>query len=69
MNRGDDAVATVDQLVRRVPTPAGYAAAVRLSTLVGERERAAQLRAEARQRLAGEPALRWSRASAFFDCA
>ena len=58
MNRDDDALVTVDQLVRRVPTPAGYAAAVRLSTLLGQRERAAELRAEARQRLAGEPALR-----------
>ena len=59
---GDAAAATtrwtVEQLVRRVPTPAGYAAAVRLSALLGKRERAAQLRAEARQRLAGEPALR-----------
>ena len=29
-NRDDDALATVERLVRRVPTPAGYAAAVRL---------------------------------------
>ena len=37
MNRGDDAVATVERLVRAVPTPAGYATAVRLSRCIGER--------------------------------
>ena len=57
-DRHDDAVATVERLVRSVPTPSGYATAVRLSTLLGDRERALQLRAEARARFAGEPALR-----------
>ena len=57
-NRRDDAVATVERLVRAVPTPSGYATAVRLSTVLGDRERALQLRAEARRRFAGEPALR-----------
>lgn len=57
-NRHADAVAVVERLVRSVPTPAAYATAVRLSTVLGDRDRAAQLRAEARERFAAEPALR-----------
>jgi len=57
-NRHDDAVAVVERMVRTVPTPAAYATAVRLSTVLGDRDRAAQLRTEARERFAGEPALR-----------
>ncbi len=57
-NRHADAVAVVERMVRAVPTPAAYATAVRLSTVLGERDRAAQWRAEARDRFAGEPALR-----------
>jgi tetratricopeptide (TPR) repeat protein len=56
--RDDEAMATVERLVREVPTPAAYATAVRLSTTLGDRVRATQLRTEARQRFAGEPALR-----------
>ena len=56
--RDDEAMATVERLVREVPTPPAYAAAVRLSTMLGDRIRATQLRGEARQRFAGEPALR-----------
>jgi tetratricopeptide (TPR) repeat protein len=58
MNRHADAVATVERLVRSVPTPAGYATAVRLWTLIGERARGASLRATARERFSGEPGLR-----------
>jgi tetratricopeptide (TPR) repeat protein len=57
-NRHDDAVAVVERMVRTVPTPAAYATAVRLSTVLGDRDRATRLRAEARERFAGEPALR-----------
>jgi tetratricopeptide (TPR) repeat protein len=57
-NRSADAVATVERLVRAAPTPSGYATAIRLSTVLGDRERAIQLRAEARQRFAGEPGRR-----------
>jgi tetratricopeptide (TPR) repeat protein len=57
-NRHDDAAAVVERMVRTVPTPAAYATAVRLSTVLGNRDRAAQLRAEARERFAGEPAPR-----------
>jgi tetratricopeptide (TPR) repeat protein len=57
-NRHADAVAVVERMVRAVPTPPAYATAVRLSTVLGERDRAAQWRAEARERFAGEPALR-----------
>ena len=49
-NRDDEAVATVERLVRAVPTPPGYAAAVRLCDGARRPRRAAQLRAEARQR-------------------
>ena len=58
MNRDDDALATVNQLVRRMPIPAGYAAAVRLRRCSASGNGPRQLHAEARQRLAGEPALR-----------
>ncbi|MGD9905102.1 MAG: sulfatase-like hydrolase/transferase [Vicinamibacterales bacterium] len=53
-----EAAAAVEALVRQVPTPGGYATAVRLSQTIGDRERATQLRDEARQRFAGEPGLR-----------
>lgn len=57
-NRREDAAATVERLVRAVPTPEGYATAVRLSTVLGNRGRAAALRAEARVTFKGEPGLR-----------
>ncbi|MGE0362298.1 MAG: sulfatase-like hydrolase/transferase [Vicinamibacterales bacterium] len=56
--RHDDAVATVDRLLVAVPTPAGWAAAARLWTAIGERELAASVRASIRERFKGEPALR-----------
>ena len=56
MNRDEAAVATVERLVRAVPTPAGYATAVRLFALIGERSRSVELRAESRVRFAGESA-------------
>ena len=70
MHRDEAAVATVERLVRAVPTPAGYATAVRLFALIGERTRSVELRAEARVRFAGESARPAAPvpASAFFDC-
>lgn len=57
MGDDDAAAATVDRLLRQAPTPPAYTAAVRLLTAWNARERAAALRAEARQRFAGEPGL------------
>lgn len=56
--RHDDAVATVDRLLIAVPTPAGWTAAARLWTAIGERELAASVRASIRERFKGEPGLR-----------
>jgi len=56
--RHDDAVATVDRLLVAVPTPAGWTAAARLWTAIGERELAASVRASIGERFRGEPGLR-----------
>lgn len=54
----DAAGAVLDRLIAAVPTPPAYAAAARVAASLGVRERAAGLRAEARERFAGEPGLR-----------
>jgi len=56
--QADAAEAALDRLIAAVPTPPAYAAAARLAASLGDRERAAGLRAEARERFAGEPGLR-----------
>lgn len=58
LDRHDDAVDTIDRLLVAVPTPAGYAAAARLWSLIGERELATSVRASARERFKNEPGLR-----------
>jgi len=55
--RTSDIPDLVQDLIRWSPTPEGYAAAFRVSTLAGDRKGAATLRAEARQRF-GEGPLR-----------
>jgi tetratricopeptide (TPR) repeat protein len=57
MGRHDDAVETVDRLLVAVPTPAGWTAAARAWTAIGERELAASVRASARERFKNEPGL------------
>ena len=47
----------IDDLVTALPTPEGYATAVRLWTIVGDRAHADALRAEARSRFRGDPSL------------
>ncbi len=49
-NRDDAARETIDALIEAAPTSEGYAAATRLSTLIGDRAKADALRAEARRR-------------------
>ncbi len=56
--RHDDAVATVDRLLVAVPTPAGWTAAARLWTAIGEPELAASARASIGERFKDEPGLR-----------
>ena len=48
---------TLDELLEAVPTAEGYAAAVSAWTAAGNRVRANALRAEARRRFRGDPAL------------
>jgi hypothetical protein len=47
----------LDALIASAPTPEGYDTAARLWTIAGEPERAAALRADARTRFRGDPAL------------
>jgi tetratricopeptide (TPR) repeat protein len=49
MGRDADAQDVIGDLLRATPTPEGYALAVRLWTIFGERERAAGIEAHARQ--------------------
>lgn len=56
-NRDQDVADVLEELVKAAPTPEGYASAATLWTTLGERERAASLRNEARTRFRGDPAL------------
>ena len=56
-NRDQDVEAIIGELVEAAPTPEGYATAARLWTVIGEQQRAAALRVEARARFRGDPAL------------
>ena len=56
-NRNADVAALIGDLLKALPTPEGYATAVRLWTTVGERAHAEVLRAEARSRFRGDPSL------------
>ncbi len=51
--RSDQVERAIVDLLEDMPTPEGFAAAARLWTAVGERERAAQVRADARARFSG----------------
>ena len=57
LDRHDDAAQVIDALLEALPTPEGSSAAARAWTLVGERERADAVRAEARARFKGDPSL------------
>lgn len=56
-NREDAVQQTIDELLAAAPTPEGYATAARLWTITGERAKANALRAEARRRFRGDPAV------------
>jgi choline-sulfatase len=56
--RDEKAAAALDDLVRAVPTPEGYALAARAWDLFGEQKRADALRKEGRQRFRGDPTLK-----------
>ena len=56
-NRDADVAPLIGELVKALPTPEGYATAVRLWTTVGERANADALRVEARSRFRGDPSL------------
>ena len=56
-NRDADVAPLIGDLVKALPTPEGYATAVRLWTTVGERAHADALRTEARSRFRGDPSL------------
>ena len=58
-SQGKDAAVeqAIETLLRALPTPEGYGLAAQLWTIFGEAERAADLRARARERFAGDPAL------------
>jgi predicted Zn-dependent protease len=57
LERADDAAQVLDDLVEALPTPEGSSAAARAWTLIGDRERADAIRAEARARFKGDPSL------------
>ena len=57
LDRHDDAAQVIDALLEALPTPEGSSAAARAWTLVGERERADAVRADARARFKGDPSL------------
>jgi len=52
--RDADLQLAIEDLLRAVPTPEGYAAAARLWTIFGDKDRAARTRAEAKQRFGRE---------------
>ena len=56
-NRDAAAEDVLYELVSATPTPEGYAVAVRLWTILGERTRAEALRSDARTRFRGDPSL------------
>ena len=56
-NREDAVEATIAELLAAAPTAEGYTMAARLWTIVGERAKADALRADARRRFRGDPAL------------
>ena len=56
-NREQAVEQTIDDLVVAAPTPEGYAMASRLWMIVGERDRAEALRADARRKFRSEPSL------------
>ena len=56
-NRDAAAEDVLNELVSATPTPEGYAVAVRLWTILGERTRAEALRSDARTRFRGDPSL------------
>jgi tetratricopeptide (TPR) repeat protein len=53
----EDTQVIVGELLTAIPTPAGYAAAARILTDLGQRARAEALRSEARVRFRGDPSL------------
>lgn len=57
LERDDDAAQVIEALVEALPTPEGSSAAARAWTLIGNRERADAIRAEARARFKGDPSL------------
>jgi predicted Zn-dependent protease len=57
LERTDDAAQVLDELLEALPTPEGSSAAARAWTLIGDRERADAIRAEARARFKGDPSL------------
>jgi tetratricopeptide (TPR) repeat protein len=56
-NRDEAVAAVLDHLVEAAPTPAGYSAAARLWTVIGDRSRAEAVRGDARARFKGDPSL------------
>ena len=54
-HREADAQRTVEELADAAPTPEGFAAAARLWTILGDKERATATRAAARERFGAEP--------------
>jgi hypothetical protein len=47
----------IDELLEAAPTAEGYSTAARVWTVLGDRDRAAALRADARTRFRGDPSL------------
>jgi arylsulfatase A-like enzyme/predicted Zn-dependent protease len=56
--RDAQAAAALEELVRAVPTPEGYGLAAQAWTIFGDREHAAALRSEGRERFKDDPTLR-----------
>ncbi len=56
-NRDEEVTRTLDELIEAAPTPAGYSAAARLWTVLGDRSRAEAVRADAQVRFKGDPSL------------
>lgn len=56
-DRPGDFENTIEALMKSVPTPEGYDAAVRLWTAAGDRARATAIRTDARARFRGDPSL------------
>ena len=56
-NRDEAVRQVIDNITDAAPTPDGYATAIRLLTIAGEKSRAAALRVEARRKFRGDPAL------------